>query len=84
MENNNGTVSRSKFMIWVLGLLASFTALRYLKSFADNKSANQLSSNKTVKLLGEDGQLVEVDPALLGRPLKKISTEHEIRTWIKK
>jgi hypothetical protein len=68
--------SRKRFLLWGSTLLASVTALKFLKASKPEKS-------ETVKMLTQDGTLVEIDKALLTSSAKKITNE-ELQHWIKK
>jgi hypothetical protein len=64
--------SRKKFLLWATAALSSFTAFRIFQS---EKKPD------TVRMLSEDGTLVEVDRSMLGGG-KKIS-DRELQQWIK-
>lgn len=68
--------SRRKFIS--LGLLAGAGAI------AGNSSAQSvLESGETVKMLTQDGKLVEVDKALMPPPfLQKQATKRDVLSWI--
>ncbi|TAL51597.1 MAG: hypothetical protein EPN92_00420 [Chitinophagaceae bacterium] len=74
MEQQQNTSSRKKFVLWGLGIISSVTALKLLFNGKKKKT--------TVKMLTEDGKLVEVDPDLIKKSGKKISNK-EILTWVK-
>ncbi len=67
--------SRKKFLLWGLGILASATAL---KAIISSKKKKQM-----VKMLGQDGKLVEVDKDLLTKKAQKV-TNKELQGWIKR
>jgi hypothetical protein len=76
--------SRKRFLLWGSTLLASVTALKFLKASKPEKS-------ETVKMLTQDGTLVEIDKALLTSSAKalltssaKKITNEELQHWIKK
>ena len=68
--------SRRKFLGWGLASAAVFSAFRFFQP-AEKKEM------KTVKMLTQDGKLVEVDIASLP-PSKKKITNTELQNWIKK
>ena len=72
MEPDNKYPSRKKFILTGVGTLAFFGSL---KLFFGKKK------NKSVKMLTQDGRLVEVDPELIKKLGKKVSNE-EIHYWI--
>ncbi|MEO8884988.1 MAG: hypothetical protein ABI367_02925 [Mucilaginibacter sp.] len=81
MENNNNQPSRRKFM-WGVGVLsllvAAGSALKF--PFLNKKAAVK---GKTVKMLTQDGKLVEVDAALITSARKK-ATNSDLQNWINK
>lgn len=78
MEELNKKSSRKNFFIWGAGILSSFTALRILSS-----SKKKESKSETVKMLTQDGRLVEIDKKMLAAGGKKI-TNTELQEWVKK
>ena len=73
MEIKKQKYSRKKFVIWGVGILASLSVLKF--GFSPKKN--------TVKMLSQDGKLVEVDISKLNASKKKIS-DKELLGWIKK
>lgn len=68
--------SRKNFLLWSAAALASITASRFW-------GLRKSKATETVKMLTQDGQLVEVDKSLLSAGSKKISNT-ELRDWVKK
>ena len=66
--------SRRKFVEWGFGALAAFSAIGLFFS--------QKKKKKIVKMLTQDGHLVEVDEALIKSTGKKVDNK-EIHTWVK-
>ena len=73
------TTNRKKFLLWSAAVLSSFTALKLFTGSRKNKTT---APPDTVKMLTQDGQLVEVDKSLLSSG-KKITNE-ELQHWVKK
>lgn len=72
--------SRKRFVKWGLGVVASLSVLRLAgKAGTEKKDPEQ----KTIKMLGQDGKLVEVIQSTLPANRKKISDD-ELKNWIKK
>ncbi len=65
--------NRRKFIIWGVASAVVFSAVKFI--FPSKK-------NKTVKMLTQDGKLVEVNIASLPQKKKKISNM-ELQNWIK-
>ena len=75
MTTENKNQNRRKFIVWGVVSAALLTAAKFI-----------LPSKKkpeTVKMLTQDGKLVEVDIAVLPSKKKKI-TNGELQNWIKK
>ena len=75
MTNENKNQGRRKFIAWGVASAALLTAAKFI-----------LPSKKkpeTVKMLTQDGKLVEVAIASLPQKKKKI-TNGELQNWIKK
>lgn len=77
MEPLKQNVSRKKFVFWGLGLVSSLSVLKF--AFRSKKK-----DTKMVKMLTEDGKLVEVNASLLSENNKKKITNKELQAWIKK
>lgn len=75
MQQQKNTPSRKKFLVWGLGVLSSLAAVKFM--IPTNKKKN------TVKMLTQDGKLVEIDRDLVSSNKKKI-TKEELQSWIKK
>ena len=74
MEQDQNTTSRKKFFLWGLGIISSITALKLI--LPKKKKAT------VVKMLSEDGKLVEVDINKIKKTGEKVS-DKEISTWVK-
>ena len=75
MSSEESKVTRKKLLSW-LGILSLFTlAGATIRPWKEKKP-------KTVKMLTEDGKLVEIDTAFLADNMKKIS-DKELQNWIK-
>jgi hypothetical protein len=78
MENTDKTTRKSfvtRGLGWAALLMAAAIPLTWRK-----KPRNK---GKMVKMLSQDGQLVEVDESLLPSNRKKI-TDDELKKWVKK
>ena len=75
MTNENKIQSRRKFITWGVASAALFTAVKFILP-AKKKT-------ETVKMLTQDGKLVEVAIASLPQKKKKV-TNDELQNWIKK
>jgi hypothetical protein len=91
MNSNENTTptnspSRRKF-VWGFSVLTAFTAFAASRlSFLgkkDSLSGKPVTKKKTIKMLTQDGRLVEVDESVITATRKKVSTA-ELKNWIKK
>lgn len=73
MEQKTKVTTRRKFFLWGLGIAGSITALKFMMT-GKKKSM--------IKMLDENGKLVEVDPSHIQYTGEKIS-EKEIHGWVK-
>jgi cobalamin biosynthesis protein CbiD len=71
-ENKNQT--RRKFIAWGVASAAVFSAVKFILP---------AKKKQTVKMLTQEGKLVEVDIAVLP-PKKKKITNKELQNWISK
>lgn len=76
MNNENKKQSRKKFIGLGISAAALLTSFKFWNSKKRDKPA-------TVKMLTQDGKLVEVNIAALSSKKKKI-TNKELEGWIKK
>lgn len=76
MDQNIKTSSRKKFLIWGASILSSVTILKFI-------SVDKKKKSETVKMLTQDGKLVEVEVSALPSKKKKI-TNKELQNWIEK
>lgn len=79
--------SRRKF-VWGIGVLSVFAAVAAAIRFPflpkkDIIACKPESNRKTIKMLTEDGRLVEIDESLLTANRKKVSN-NELQNWVKR
>ncbi|HRH50670.1 MAG TPA: hypothetical protein PLP23_18085 [Panacibacter sp.] len=79
MKEENKISSRKKFVLGCAAMVASLTALKFWLP----KEAPAKKKKDTVKMLTQDGRLVEIDRAMLTAKSKKI-TDEDLKTWVKK
>ncbi|HEY2581603.1 MAG TPA: hypothetical protein VGI43_07345 [Mucilaginibacter sp.] len=91
MDNYKNTVfekspSRRKF-VWGAGILTALAAIAKvtgLPLFSKGKTIqNTVNAKETVKMLTQDGRLVEIDESLITADRRKV-TNGELQHWIKK
>jgi hypothetical protein len=76
MEKESKIVTRKKFLVWSVGVSSLLAVPAFLKF--SNKKKKQAT---TVKMLTQDGRLVEVDIAHIPSQKKKIKTA-DIHKWV--
>ena len=76
MQDSEKFQSRKKFLLWGAAALSSVSVLRIFKAPKKKKP-------ETVKMLTQDGKLVEVTVSAIPAKKKKISNK-ELQNWIKK
>ena len=76
MQETQPSTSRKKFLLWSATILSSATVFKFIRTPKKKKT-------DTVKMLTQDGKLVEIDRKLLVSPGKKI-TDKELQQWVKK
>jgi hypothetical protein len=76
------TPTRKKFLLWTAAVISSVTIFKF---FTGKKKSSRSADGKnsgTVKMLTQDGKLVEIDKEMLASGSKKINNE-ELQGWIK-
>ena len=76
MQESEKLQSRKKFLLWSAVTLSSVTVLKFFNPGKKKKT-------QTVKMLTQDGKLVEVNASAPATKKKKI-TNKELQNWIKK
>jgi hypothetical protein len=76
MEQQSKNTSRKKFLLWGAATLSSLSILKFISGSKNKRS-------EKVKMLTQEGKLVEVDIAALPSQKKKI-TDKELQNWIRK
>ena len=76
MEQSAGKHPRKKFLLWGAALLSSLTVFKFLPR-------NKKEKKPTVKMLTQDGRLVEIDKSLFVSSGNKINNK-ELKEWVKK
>jgi hypothetical protein len=82
MEQSQKTSTRKKFLLLGATVLSAVTLSKYFKA-GDKPVAIGCNEKTTVKMLAEDGSLVEIDKNLIVPSGKKI-TNKELQEWVKK
>ena len=77
-QPGKGSSSRKKFLLWGAGLLGSLGLLKYI-----NRKPVEQKKN-TVKMLSQDGTLVEVDVSQINCGARKKVTDEELKNWVTK
>ena len=64
-------------LLSIAGLFASFTLFRKFVAEPETK-------RETVKMLAEDGSLIEIDAEVFAAMQKKKATDKDVQEWVKK
>jgi len=77
MEQSPKPSTRKKFLLWGAAVLSSLTVLKFIPGKTEKKK-------ETVKMLTQDGKLVEVDISkrLYGR--REQINDDQLKTWVSK
>jgi hypothetical protein len=74
MQDKQKSPTRKKFLLLTAAAFCSATVLRFFR-------VNRKKSKYTVKMLTQDGRLVEIDRDKLSMPGKKI-TNDQLQRWV--
>lgn len=77
MEQLQKTSTRKKFLLWGATLLSSLTVLKFI-------SGSKQKKNETVKMLTQDGKLVEVDREKFIDSKRQKITDEQLKKWVNK
>ena len=77
MDNKNKGLSRKKFLSWGIGITSLLAIPAFLRFPKKNKAPG------SIKMLTQDGRLVEVDASAISGKKEKIKIE-EIHNWVKR
>jgi hypothetical protein len=77
MEPSNKDLSRKKFLGWTIGIGSLLAIPAFLRP------PKRKTPSQTVKMLTQDGKLVEIDVSNIPDKKKKVSTA-DIHSWIRK
>jgi len=75
MEQSPKTSNRKKFLLWIASVLSSLTLLKFIPR-------NKPKETETIKMLTQDGKLVEVDVTKIGCSNRKKISDDELKTWV--
>jgi hypothetical protein len=81
MEQLQKTPTRKKILLWGAALLSSLTVLRFIPG---SKKEKKGTGNTTVKMLTQDGKLVEVDVEKLACGKRKKINDEQLKNWVSK
>ena len=77
MEQSQKTSTRKQFLLWGASVLSSLTLLKFTRGSKEKKAG-------TVKMLGQDGKLVEVDMEKLSGSKRTKITDEQLKNWVNK
>lgn len=77
MEPLKTKPTRKKFLLWGAAVLSSLTVLKFI-------SGNKEKKKETVKMLTQDGKLVEVDISKRINGRREKINDEQLKTWVSK
>jgi len=77
MEQPKKTSTRKQFLLWSATVLSSLTLLKFTPG-------NKRKKTDTVKMLTQDGKLVEVDIEKLSGFKGSKNTDDQLKNWVNK
>ena len=77
MEQLQKTPTRKKFLLWGAAILSSLTVLKFIPG-------NKQKKKETIKMLTQDGKLVEVDADKIYCGKRKKISDDQLKSWVKK
>ena len=80
MQPETKPSSRKKFLLWSAAVLASVSASRL---FSGSKKKED-HPTRTVKMLTQDGRLVEVDAGKIYCGKRKKISDEQLKVWVNK
>ena len=75
MEQNTKITSRKKFLAWGAAALSSFALLK-------NFSGAKKEKKETVKMLTQEGKLVEIDVDKIHSSRKEMISDKQLKNWV--
>ena len=77
-NQNQQSTSRKKFLLWGAAVLSSLTVLKFIPGSSKPKK------KETVKMLTQDGKLVEVDISKRIYGERKKINDEQLKNWVAK
>lgn len=77
MDQPQKTSSRKKFLLWSATILSSLTVLNFV-------SGNKPPKKETIKMLTQDGILVEVEIDKLTSGKRNKISDEQLKNWVSK
>ena len=84
MEYAKKTSTRKKFLLWSAALISSVTFFKFSTGSKKSSGTNDEGNNNTVKMLTQDGKLVEVDAEKLFCGKRKKISDEQLKNWVNK
>ncbi len=84
MQQTDKTSSRKKFLLWGATVFTSLTAFKIFAGSKKPSFSPDGEKKETVKMLTQDGKLVEVDASKLYCGKRKKISDEQLKTWVNK
>ncbi len=83
MQEQDKISTRKKFIVWGAAVLTSLTAFKLFSISKKPVLSQEEKKSATVKMLSQDGKLVEVDIEKLYCGKRKKISDAELKQWVK-
>jgi hypothetical protein len=84
MQETKKSPTRKKFLLWSAAMISSLTFLQFFTGSKKTSAKNSGGNNNTVKMLTQDGKLVEVDMDKLYCGKRKKISDEQLKNWVSK
>ena len=84
MQQPDKISSRKKFLVWGAAALTSLTAFKLFAGSKKPAFSQDRKKTATVKMLTQDGKLVEVDIEKLYCGKRKKISDEQLKNWVSK
>lgn len=84
MQQADKSSTRKKFLLWGATVISSLTAFKFFVGFKKPDRLASVGKKETVKMLTQDGKLVEVDSEKLYCGNRKKITDEQLKNWVTK
>jgi hypothetical protein len=84
MQQPDKIASRKKFLVWGTAVLTSLTVFKLFTGSKKTTRSNNEEGKETVKMLSQDGTLVEIEVEKFFCGKRKKISDEQLKNWINK